>query len=173
MGAGLGLEDNNGESLKGDTGMSKNRNKLGRFIKGHTILGREKGAFRKGHTINNGKHRSPKTEFKKGQKHSANWYKIMENFIPWNKGISMGYINSQGYKVFYILGKEIKEQRLIMEQYLGRYLKSEEEVHHINGNRLDNRLENLKIVTKSEHAKIHYPEKKEKLVYRGKQKCAY
>ncbi len=62
------------------------------------------------------------------------------------------------------------EHRLVAEQYLLTeensieidgvlYLKPEYEVHHIDCNRLNNNVENLKVLTKSEHLKIHKTKK--------------
>jgi len=59
----------------------------------------------------------------------------------------------------------VRQHRYIMEEHLGRELKTTEHVHHINHNRLDNRLENLQVMSDSEHHKVHSssPEDKERL----------
>ena len=49
----------------------------------------------------------------------------------------------------------IMEHILVMEAVLGRWLKDNECVHHINGKRDDNRKENLMVMTKSEHMSLH------------------
>lgn len=49
----------------------------------------------------------------------------------------------------------ILEHRLIMEQHIGRYLETNEHVHHINGIRTDNRLENLILIKSSQHPGMH------------------
>jgi hypothetical protein len=50
---------------------------------------------------------------------------------------------------------QIRRHRLIMEEHLGRELKKNEVVHHINRNKRDNRIENLEVMTIHEHQKMH------------------
>lgn len=70
------------------------------------------------------------------------------------------YVNSQGYVCIHIKGKRyIQEHRLVMENHLGRKLLTHENIHHINGNTLDNRIENLQVVTSSQHATLHHKER--------------
>ena len=52
--------------------------------------------------------------------------------------------------------------RKLMEDYLGRKLSRNEVVHHVNGNKKDNRIENLIIMDNKEHLNMHRLEMLEK-----------
>ena len=60
------------------------------------------------------------------------------------------------YKVVRIGKKTIREHRYVMEIFLGRPLDRNEHVHHIDGNKLNNSLDNLKVVTPEEHYHLHH-----------------
>jgi len=87
----------------------------------------------------------------KGQKGSNNHH--------WKGGIKM---TPKGYIMIYkpnnpssLVNGYMLEHRYIMEKSLNRFLKDDEVVHHINGIKSDNRIENLKIMSNSEHMSFH------------------
>lgn len=55
-------------------------------------------------------------------------------------------------------GPYVLEYRLVMEQHLGRFLRDDEVVHHINGDPNDNRIDNLEVLSRAEHAREHIEE---------------
>lgn len=84
---------------------------------------------------------------------------------PWWKGGKS--TNDKGYTIVIApldypfpqsLGptRRIREHRMVMELHLGRALADTEVVHHINGNRADNRIENLELhASAAEHMAEH------------------
>lgn len=98
-----------------------------------------------------GRHNSPNTEWVKGQLPS--FYK------GWRYSISR-----PGGKKYILLHKPdhpnsrrgyIRKHRYIMEQKIGRYLNNDEIVHHIDGNTLNNSIENLQLMKKTDHDRMN------------------
>jgi len=90
---------------------------------------------------------------KQGEKH---WH--------WNGGkrIKSGYVLIKSHNHLFADSQDyIREHRLVMEKFLGRYLTKEEVVHHVNGDRTDNRIENLMLFDSTgDHVRFHKQNKK-------------
>jgi hypothetical protein len=64
------------------------------------------------------------------------------------------------YKAIKVKGKKYDEHRFLMEKYIGRKLTYNEVVHHKDENKSNNLIDNLEIISREEHSRLHMKGKK-------------
>lgn len=98
--------------------------------------------------------------------------KIREQSSNWKGGKRIE--KKTGYVLIWSSEEQryLREHRVIMEKYLGRKLTKFEDVHHINRIKSDNRIENLQVLTRSEHTILHEKEDK-KHIRKNKKNCIF
>jgi hypothetical protein len=101
---------------------------------------------------NKGKRKQPDYEFGGHEKKRGDGY--IKVYVP-----DHPHCTADGYVMKHIL---------VMEKTIGRFMTTDECVHHINHIRDDNRIENLRLMTKSDHMSMHM---KERHANRRKNSC--
>lgn len=79
---------------------------------------------------------------------------------PAKRRTFVGEYIKDGYRYILVGNRHYEPQhRLVMERHLGRALTPDEHIHHEDEDTLNNSLDNLKIVSRSEHLSIHVQER--------------
>jgi len=93
-----------------------------------------------------------------GKRHVAETRKRMslERRLDKNSNWKGGRSYQSGYIMVRQKGKAVREHKLIVENVLGRKLRSNEIIHHINMDKADNRKCNLLVCDKSYHVWLHH-----------------
>jgi|AntAceMinimDraft_18_1070375.scaffolds.fasta_scaffold80521_2 hypothetical protein len=137
----------NGEGHKGKAPSKETREKISKALMGHTSFERTL-AYRE--KISKTMTGNPKITRENGSNWKGGFNKDGGGYALFNppKGCRFSKMREKsGY---------IKLHRLIMAAFLQRPLNSEEVVHHINGIKKDNRIENLMLLkNKGEHVGLH------------------
>lgn len=83
---------------------------------------------------------------------------VGSNNRNWNGGIK---VEKNKYRLIWSpnhphsINNYVREHILVMEKHIGRYLKDDEVVHHIDENTFNNSISNLQLMTFNEHRSLH------------------
>jgi len=124
------------------------RDEKGRFVKGHSYGKR----FQKGQVSHN-----------KGRRYKCKQYNLSEegkqqkikNLGQHIDKSGKGTVNPQGYKMITIDGKQVREHRHLFAKHFGLTFGNDYDVHHMNEDKLDNRIENLILLPHDYHQHLH------------------
>lgn len=144
---------------KGKHHSEDHKHKISDSLMGHNVSEDTKNKIG---SANNGNHHSDETKLKIGLS------EIGEKHHNWHGGVNITY---NGYIYIYcpthpncVNNAYVLQHRLVMEEFLGRYLTRDEVVHHINGIKDDNRPENLMLfANQSKHSKYHHELRRQKM----------
>jgi len=110
------------------------------------------------------KHRTGKKSSEETRKKQSENLPKGEQHHAWKGGKIKNYAGYVMVKDSTNPRKYHREHRKIIEEALGRPLERWEHVHHIDGSKTNNNIDNLMIVTNEQHRKIHRPKTDHKII---------
>lgn len=84
------------------------------------------------------------------RKHYASFWKYGDPLKKFRGDKGAGSFNKDGYHIITVNGKQVIEHRHVVSEFIGRPLREDEDVHHRNGCRSDNRISNLELWSTSQ-----------------------
>ena len=100
--------------------------------------------------------RKPSTEWKQRQPHSIETRaKMSKSRLKLDLGSGSMKKQSGYIEITKGVNTGMLQHRVLMERHIGRKILSNEVVHHIDGNRSNNTMSNLELMTRSDHARHH------------------